>query len=332
MRHRILPIPILLLAMIPRASPQERQSPATFAVSVNLIKVPIAVFDPKGDSVQDLRHSDFILYEDGAQQQIRSFGLDRNPVSIVLVIDTSATVKKELNKIKDAAKSFVQALSSEDRVSIIVFADEVSLVQDWTSDKKTAQKALGKIKPGIRTALYDAMFDAAQDQLAGIDGRKAIILLTDCLNNQSRVGFSDASLAIIQSQASLYVVSKTVIVREEARHQRRVVMLSDIYKRLFGDDNYIEEFFQKREAEMVDLAEKTGGRCYFPADYDRIKGVYEEVARELKNQHFLTYVSSQRMEPNSYHRISVNYLQPSSKLIYRRGYYFEPRPIRRSRY
>ncbi len=325
---RVFPAVLILLAgLAVQALPIEPQDPPTFSVSVNLVKVPITVFDTHGETVQDLQREDFILYEDRAQQQIRSFGVDRNPVSVVLLLDSSATVEKELVKMKEAAESFADALSRDDRVSVITFGDEVLLEQDWTSETRQVRKALRKIKPGLRTALYDGMYSAAREQLHGVEGRKAIILLTDCLNNQSTIGFEDAALATIQSQATLYVVSKTVMVREDARKQRRVVMLSDIYKRLFGDDNYIEEFFQKREKEMIDLAEKTGGRCYFPTDYGQIRGVYEQVARELKNQYFLTYVSNQRQTPNSYHNISIEYLPPSSKLIYRRGYYFEPRPI-----
>lgn len=305
---------------------QDQNAP-TFSVSVNLIKVPIAVFDSSGATLQDLRYSDFRLYEDGIEQKIRSFGIDRNPVSVVLLLDTSATVEKEQKKMKEAAEDFANALSDEDRVSIITFDDEVLIRLDWSSSPKQIRKALQKIRPGLRTALYDGMFVAAHDQLAGVEGRKAIILLTDCLNNQSSLGFGDAALAIIQSQASLYVVSKTVMVRQAARKQRRVVMLSDVYRRLFGNANYVDEFFAKREGEMVDLAEKTGGRCYFPSDYNQISQAYAEVAKELKHQYFLTYVSGGGKASNSYHHITVEYLQPSTRLIYRKGYYHEPKAI-----
>ncbi len=327
MRHALLFL--LMFAFCPEARAESRQdqNAPTFSVSVSLIKVPITVFDANGVSVQDLRGSDFRIYEDGIEQDIRSVGIDRNPVSVVLLLDTSATVEKEQKQMREAAEDFAASLSGEDRVSIMTFDDEVRLLQDWTSDTRRVRKVLRKIKPGLRTALYDGMFAAAHDQLSGVEGRKAIILLTDCLNNQSTLGFPDAAMAIVQSQASLYVVSKTMMVRQAARQQRRVVMLADIYKRLFGDDDYIDEFFEKRESEMIDLAEKTGGRCYFPADYNQIKDVYDEVARELKNQYFLTYVSNRSKSPNSYHRITVDYLPPSSKLIYRKGYYHEPRPI-----
>ena len=78
---------------------------------------------------------------------------------------------------------------------------------------------------------------------------------------------------------------------------------------------------------MIDLAEKSGGRCYFPSDYDQLGQAYADVAKELKNQYFLTYVSGGGKSPNSYHRITVEYLGASARLIYRKGYYHEPRHI-----
>lgn len=332
MRQRMLALAVLasLFAVPSRPATQDSKS-STFSVSVNLVKVPISVFDSQGDLVTDLRREDFRIWEDQAPQEIRSFGLDTNPVSVVLLLDTSASEKAELKKIKEAAEEFADALSRGDRFSLITFDDEINCILDWTDSVKKLRRALGKINhPGLRTALYDGMFLAANDQLKGIDGRKAIILLTDCLNNQSSLDFKDASLAIVQSQASLYVVSKTEMVKEQAKRERRVVWLTDIYKRLFGDDaNYIDEFFKKREDEMTGLAEKTGGRSFFPTDYDQIKDVYAEVAHELKSKYYLTYVSNQNLPPNSYHRISIEYLAPANNVIYRKGYYFQPRPIHR---
>jgi len=120
------------------------------------------------------------------------------------------------------------------------------------------------------------------------------------------------------------------MVREQAKRERRVIMLTDIYKRLFGEEDYIEQFFRKREAEMTELAERTGGRSFFPADYDQIKGIYAEVAKELKSKYYLTYVSNQVLQPNSYHRIAIEYLEPASKVIYRKGYYYQPRMVHRA--
>jgi VWFA-related protein len=321
----------LLLASQSPSAVQDTNTP-TISVSVNLVKVPISIFDYQNNLVSDLRAEDFRVWEDQAPQQIRSFGIDTNPVSVVLLLDTSMSGKTELKSIKQAAEDFADALSTGDRISIIAFDDEVYRSLDWTDDIKKVRKALSRLRVGGRTALYDAMFYAANDQLKGVEGRKAIILLTDCLNNESSVSFHDASLSIVQSQASLYVVSKTDLVREQAEHERRVQMIADMLKRLYGNsEDFIAEYFEKKENEMSDLAEKTGGRSFFPTDYDRLRGIYVEVARELKSKYYLTYVSSQGLQPNSYHRISIEYLAPSSKLIYRKGYYYQPQPVFRAR-
>jgi Ca-activated chloride channel homolog len=304
--------------------PLAKAASTQFSVSVDLVKVPFSVFDDHGNMVQNPRREDFVLYEDNVQQDIRSFGVDVEPVSVVLLLDTSATVKEELKKIKEAAEDFADALSKDDRISIITFDEDVKLLLDWTSDSRLVHRALRRVNLGLRTALYDAMYSAANDMLRGVEGRKAIILLTDGLNNQSSTSFLEASQAIVQSQASLYVVSKTKIVREEARRERRVIMLENIARRLFGDEDYIDEFFKKREEEMSNLAEKTGGRCFFPSDYEGIRGVYGEVAHELKSKHYITYVSNQNKPSDSYHRIVIDYLAPSTKLLYRKGYYFNP--------
>jgi Ca-activated chloride channel family protein len=325
---RIFLAAFILIGLLVLAQAQE---PPTFSVSVNLVKVPFSVFNSGGGLVNDLRREDFQLWEDGIPQQIRSFGIDVNPISIVLLLDSSETAKGELKKIKEAAEDFAQALSSEDRFSILTFDDEVKKILDWTSNPKDVRKALGKIEPGLRTALYDAMYLGA-DQFQNVEGRKAIVLLTDCLNNQSSLGFHDAERAVVESQASLYVVSKTIMVRQAARTDRRVIMLTDIYKRLFGNDDYIDEFFSRRESEMAGLAEKTGGRCFFPSDYDQIRGQYKEIAAELKSKYFLTYVSNQTKSPNSFHNIALDYLPGASKMTYRKGYFYEPPPIYKRRY
>ena len=118
-------------------SSQDAQTP-TFSVSVNLVKVPISVFDEQGLLVTNLRRENFRIWEDQASQQIRSFGLDTNSVSVVLVLDTSNTGKSELKKIKEAAEEFIGTLSKEDRISLITFDDEVRRILDWTNDAKKA--------------------------------------------------------------------------------------------------------------------------------------------------------------------------------------------------
>ena len=326
MRIYILTL-FIFFAFRPCAGLSETQDKTStpFSVSVNLVKVPISIFNEKGQMITDLRKEDVRVWEDQSLQQIRSFGVDSMPVSVVMLLDTSKSGKRERNKIRDAAIEFTRSLSPGDQVSLITFDDQVRLLLDWTQDMNKVRKKLGQLQSGLRTALYDAMYLAADEQLKNMEGRKVIILLTDCLNNQSLVGFQEASLKIVQSQASLYVVSKTSMVRKDAKKEHRVIMLNNIYKKLFGqDENYIDEFFNRMETEMADLADKTGGRCFFPEDYDQIKDNYSDIAMEMKTKYFLTYVSNQDLPPDSFHEISIEYLKPFSKINYRKGYYYLP--------
>ena len=309
----------------------EDASGARFSVTTSLVRIPVSVFDERGLVIEKLRREDFLLWENQAQQEIRSLSVDANSVSALLVLDTSPSSKSELAKIKNAAETFAGKLGRDDRVSIITFDENVRLLLDWTNDTKRVKKALSNIKPGLRTALYDAMYLAANEQVRGIEGQSAIILLTDCLNNHSHVNFEDASNAVVKSQASFYLISKTAIVKEQARQERHVIIVEDIYKRMFGEElNYVDEYFDKREKEMFELAEKTGGRVFFPTDYNSIKSVYAEIARELKNKYYLTYVSNQELVQDSWNRISVEYLRPASEVVYRRGYYYLPETTRKA--
>ena len=298
---------------------------ARFSVTSNLVKVPVSVFDERGLMAENLRKEDFLLWENQAQQEIRSLNVDAAAISALLVLDTSTSSKSDLANIKTAAETFAGKLGKGDRISIITFDENVNLILDWTSDTKQVKKALSKVKTGLRTALYDAMYLAANEQMRGVEGHGAIILLTDCLNNHSRVGFEEAARVISKSQASFYLISKTSFVKEQARQVRRVVIIEDIYKQMFGEEmNYVDEFFDRREKEMAELAEQTGGRVFFPTNYNSIKNVYAEIARELKNKYYLTYVSNQDLARDSWHRITVEYLRPASEVMYRKGYYYLP--------
>jgi Ca-activated chloride channel homolog len=304
---------------------QERPA-KKFSVSVNLVEVPISVFDDRGLMVTDLRREYFRVWEDKTLQEIRSFGRDTKPVSLILLLDTSKSGKEDRNNIKDVAEEFTKVLSSGDRVCVIAFDEQVSLVLDWTDDMKKVRKAIGKVRFGYSTALYDAMYLAAKKQLMDTEGRKAIILLTDCRDNQSIASFKEASRKIVQSQASLYVISKTVLIRRDLKLERKVIILNEIYRELFGDsENLIDLYFDRREEEMIEVAEKTGGRSFFPEDYHQIGKYCSEIVQEIKNKYYLTYISNQHLSPETYHRIAIEYLKPSSRMIYRKGYYYKPR-------
>ena len=179
------------------------------------VSIPVTVRDRKsGNLVASLQQKDFKIYEDGVEQQISYFSAERVPVNIVLLIDTSSSVQSEIDNIKESAWDFINQMGDKDKFSIITFTDTVDLVLDWTSDKAKARKALGNLTMGKFTAFNDALYLAATEQLKDIKGRKALIVLSDGVDNRASTMTTDQAYdAVMRSEANIYIVSKTAILR-----------------------------------------------------------------------------------------------------------------------
>src|SRR5215813_15659980 len=146
----------------------------------------VTVNDPYGHQATDLSKEEFIIAQDGKRQDIAGFDIARIPVNVVFLLDASGSVIGELSSLRDAATEFIRRLGPEDKVSIMEFHSKIELIQDWTSKQDDLLHAISwRFRPGPipkrggNTALYDALALAANDQLAKVDGRKAIIMLTD---------------------------------------------------------------------------------------------------------------------------------------------------------
>src|SRR5215510_4635651 len=180
----------------------------------------VTVTDTYGHQATDLMKDEFIVAEDNQRQDIASFVISSVPVNVVLMLDASGSVVGEINSLRDAAMHFVNQLGPEDKTSVIEFHTNVELIQDWTSKAEEVRHALSwRFKPGMvmnkdgrydygSTALYDALYSAADEQLSKVDGRKALILLTDGDDTSSKVTFQQSLIPIIKSGAVVYVISK----------------------------------------------------------------------------------------------------------------------------
>src|ERR1043165_3651478 len=235
----------------------------------------VTVVDPYGHQATELSKDEFIVAEDGQRQDIASFVVSSVPVNVVLMLDASGSVVSEINSLRDAAMHFVSQLSPEDKISVIEFHTNVELIQDWTSKADDVKHALSwRFKPGMvqnkqggfdngSTALYDAIYSAADEQLAKVEGRKAIILLTDGDDTSTKATFKQSLTSIIKSGAVVYVISKA----------RAFINYLDKYRgktgRIFGGgtaqqaDIFVSRF-ERAEQLMTDLTIRTGGRIFSP--------------------------------------------------------------------
>src|ERR1035437_3253779 len=147
-------------------------------VETNLVTVPVSVFERSGVYVSGLRRSDFKIFEDGKEQEITYFGDLEVPFSVVLLIDVSPSTSYKIKDIQNAALSFVNQLSEQDKVMVIEFDSGVHVLTDFTNDRQQLEKAIRRTSFGNGTSLYEAVKVALRKKLEKIDGRKAVVLFT----------------------------------------------------------------------------------------------------------------------------------------------------------
>lgn len=292
----------------------------------------VTVTDPFGHQATELAKDEFIVAEDGQRQDIASFVVSSVPVNVVLMLDASGSVISEINSLRDAAAHFVSQLGPEDKTSVIEFHTNVELIQDWTSNTDDVKHALSwRFKPGMvqtkqggftygSTALYDALFSAADEQLKKVEGRRAIILLTDGDDTSSKVTYEQAMASMIRSGSVVYVISKArAFINELDKYRGRA-------NRVFGGGtaqqaDMIVGRLEQAERLMTDIATRTGGRLFSPLEDKEMKDVYGQVARELKNQYIITYVPRNLDHDGRLRHVKVFLARPGYAARTRDSYY-----------
>jgi VWFA-related protein len=313
-------------------SPRQVGQDETLRLRAEEVLLNITVADPYGHQATDLNKEEFIVAEDGQRQDIASFILSSVPVNVVLLLDASGSIVTEINALRDAAMEFVNQLGPEDKTSVIEFHTDLELIQDWTSKSDEVRHALAwRFKPGKvqtangsftygSTALYDALFSTADEQLAKVEGRKAIVLLTDGDDTSSKVTYEQAVASIVKTGAVVYVISKArAFIVELERYRGKA-------SRVFGGNtaqqaDFLTARYVRAERLMTDLANRTGGRIYSPLTNDEMKGVYGQIARELKNQYIVTYVPKNLDHDGRLRRVSVYLTRPGYSARTRDSYY-----------
>ncbi len=301
----------------------------SFSVSAHYIKVPVTVFDTEGKLLTDLQRENFTLHDEGQVRSIENFLSDQAPVNVLLMLDSSGSLREELEQIKLAALGFARAFTRKDRIAIIGFSDQIEIRQDWTNRLKPLRKTLKKLKRGYRTALYDALQQAIRHQFRGTRGRRVIILLTDGLDNESRSVYEELLPRLIASDITLYIVSRTRLVMPRVRETVRVQFLSQVMKNFLRDEgedgDYVEVYFRQKEAAMKNLAESTGGRVLFPKRLEDLQPSYAQVAHELKHRYLLTF-RPPLTSSLPFRRIEVACDRPIGQLHYRHQYAWRSAP------
>jgi VWFA-related protein len=266
------------------ASGQEPESGTTFRSGVDLVALAVTVQSHDGSFVRDLNATDFRVYENGVEQPISTFGAGDVPVDLVLMIDTSASMAGKLPAAQHAAGVLVNSLGPRDRAAVLSFGRRILQDSDLTGERDQVLHAIGNLRLGGATPLYDAVYVALKNLQNGRRGpelrRSALVVLTDGDDTASHVTFDAVQELAREVGVAVYTVSLRSVGDAET------------------DRTKVADF------EMRALARDTGARSFFPAATDNLDRVYASIARELANQYSVGYVPASRVR-HKFMRISV---------------------------
>jgi VWFA-related protein len=191
-------------------SQDEQQSGGNFRFKsgVELINVTATVSDPNGRFVPNLRLEDFTVFEDDVQQTVTQFSAERVPVSLGILLDTSGSMAGEkIEAARNALNRFVfDLLDDQDEVFLYRFSNDVVLLQDWTTDRRSLTRALGRVNPNGGTAMYDAVVEAIPMAAAGRNQKKAVLVISDGNDTASRAGVHEVRQLIRNSEVLVYAI------------------------------------------------------------------------------------------------------------------------------
>ena len=325
-------------AASPTPTPRPRDevpqdSDEVIKVETNLTNIFFTAADRNKRFVSSLKAEDIRVLEDGQAQQIFTFQQNIDlPLSLAILIDTSASEERTLPDLKAAAQAFLQNLirPAKDEAAVISFTGETTLEQSFTGSVDRLRRAIDRVEfvppsgyigggvvvngtPPISgtnqslagsTAIWDAIWVTSNEVIrdSAEHTRRAIILLTDGVDTSSRMKMHEAIEHAQKVDALIYAIG-----------------IGDRYT------------FNVEEGTLRKVAERTGGRAFFPSNERDLQDAFAQIQRDLREQYLVAYSPSNKARDGSYRKIEIQVITPEMrdknlKLTYRPGYFAKSGP------
>jgi len=263
-------------------------------IEVNVIELPVSVSDATGAPVADLKQSDFTVLENGKPRTITAFNFAQNmPISVGLLIDHSGSMEKRMEATKKAATEFLKRIMRpNDRAFVGGFAFDPQKLAPFVTDIGTLEAQVDVIpKAEGGTSLYDAIVTGLY-RFRGLQGRKALVVLTDGEDTTSRVTYDDMLTYARAARVPLYFIG---------------IGISQIPG--LGGGGI-----------MKSLAAETGGTAYFIHGEKQLGEAYAQLEKELRTQYFLAYRTESTKKDRGYRTVEVKVDKPGMTVRTIRGY------------
>jgi Ca-activated chloride channel homolog len=303
--------------------------PFSLKVDVDLVVLNVTVLDERGANVTSLKREDFEVYEDDVAQDVSYFLPVEAPFNLVLVIDTSISTRSSLSLIKKAASNFTDQLRPADRIGIAEINFFIRQVQDFTSDRKALKRAIQQLTtyPYGGSKVYDGVAQALK-QLQGVEGgRKAVIILTDGMENSSRTQFEELRRLLAQADAVLYPIAilnkdhqKNLLESFIKNADEKKPEIAPIVSNARASLSVLEEVYQIQTERLQSLSKETGGKIFLVGDLADLAGEYSKVAQELRNTFSLAYYSKNHGRDGTMRKVRVEVKNPDYHVRTRTSY------------
>jgi VWFA-related protein len=290
--------------------------PPAISVDVDVVNVLAAVRDKKGGLISTLEKGDFTILEDGKPQQIKYFTRETDlPLTIGLLVDVSGSQRNLIDVERRAASSFFSnVLRKKDMAFLISFGEESELLQDFTASLRLLDEGLSRLRvssgvsglhPGPvptigqprGTVLYDAVYLAATDRLRGEVGRKAMVLITDGVDQGSRTSRASAIEAAQKADAVIYSI---------------YYVDYSAYGHFGGGGG---------EGDLRKMSEETGGRVFRVDRKNTLDSIFRQIQEEMRSQYAIGYTPINDRKDGSYRQLEIKVANKDYKVQARKGYY-----------
>jgi len=300
---------------------QHEQAQQTFKVQTNLVTQFVTVRDKHNAIVADLVcpdaekgvTGDFKVFEDGQEQKLESCTKELNlPLTMVMLLDTSGSMDRMLPAEQSTASLFLEkAMKKADETALISFDQDADELTDFTSSVRELERGLSRARinepyaratPGTvpnrnprGTVFYDAIYLASREKLSSQVGRKAIVVLTDAVDEGSRVRLEEAIEAAQRADAVVHIL----LIQDPASFWSQGSGAGVAHK----------------------IAEETGGRMIEVRGEKRLAEGFQQLLEELRSQYVLSYYPANETHDGRFRKIKVEVTRPDTKVLARKGYY-----------
>ena len=324
------------------------------------VRLPIAATDTYGHYDPTLTIDDVLVLEDGQQQQIKS--MQHLPANVLLLLDVGNQLGlKDTNLTRDVAMRVINNLFAGNRIAVIQFAMKPELLQTWTTDKPGIARVLKtKMISGKSSRLADAIAAAADQFKDTAPGTRHIVIVSDGVDTPGgKVTMTNALKQLNSIQASVDILSYTVLARQELETQTKIVRPGDGVQRdgnpgsnpvANGDPTLppgttrtptfkigsidtdvamrrkrkeYERATRESEKQLIEIAEESGGRMFLPANANELLTQADSIARDIGSQYVVTYRPTRPLssaKPGEYRKVEVASRRVGLYLRSRHGY------------